>query len=321
MAKDLNRKTLYTLISDKRSIFIVKLFILVAIIGLLLCRLIPRYETSYTAGLIDKVDRLESISEPKIVLIGNSNVAFGFNSKIIEDAMGMPVVNMGMHGEFGNKFHDDMMGINVTPGDIYVVCHISYWRRDYIESPLIAWTTFENHTNLWQLADKNDYPKMYESFSAYIKKATNRYINFEDVNGDAGSYCRQAFNEYGDIATERIAKMRDYSADIYPPVVDESEVVALNEWKECLEEQGATLLIAGFPIIYDQWAATDEEMDEYQDQLEEEMDCDVISNWRDYCYSETMFYDTPYHLTNEGAKLRSLQLVDDLNAWKEMSNS
>ena len=43
---------------------------------------------------------------------------FGFNSEEIEEAMGMPVVNMGLHGGMGNAFHEEMGKLNVQPGRI-----------------------------------------------------------------------------------------------------------------------------------------------------------------------------------------------------------
>lgn len=317
----MNRRSSSTLNFKKNIVFALKLLLLIAIMAAYVVYLIPQYEYSYNAALIDKVDRLESIEGPKIVLIGNSNVAFGFDSAVIEEAMGMPVVNMGLHGGMGNKFHDDMMEYNVTPGDIYVVNHISYWRYDYIESPLLAWTTFENHLKLWRLMKKTDYSNMYHSFSAYVKKIISRRNNFIDDSkaSEDNAYLRSSFNEYGDIATYREPTYGDYSADIYPPSVDISEVEALNEWKKYLEERGATLLIAGFPIHIDQWPeyADENYMDSYQAELIDKMDCDVISDWRDYCYTSEYFYDTPYHLTSEGARLRSEQLVKDLQKWQQ----
>ena len=289
----MNKHSLSILNFNKNTKFALKLLLMLAIVAMYVCKLMPQYEDSYNAALLDKVDRLKSIEGPKIVLIGNSNVAFGFDSKVIEDATGMPVVNMGLHGGLGNKFHDDMMDYNVVAGDIYVVSHVSYWRKEQIESPLLAWTTFENHPQLWHLMKDVDYRNMYSSFGAYIKKATARYNNFTDDSSGDGAYLRTSFNEYGDIATERYSSGKDYSGDIYPPTVDDSEVEALNEWSKYLEERGATLIISGFPIIIDQWPeyADEEYMDDYQEQLEDAMDCDVISNWRDYCYTSEYFYD------------------------------
>ncbi len=81
----------------------------------------PQYLNNYMAALIDKNERLCSIDEPKIVLVGNSNLAFGINSAMIEEAFSMPVVNMGMHGGIGNPFNEQAAVQNVHEGDIVIL--------------------------------------------------------------------------------------------------------------------------------------------------------------------------------------------------------
>ena len=60
---------------------LLKLFLLVFLVSLppVLCLLTisPQFTHKYNASFIDKMNRLESISEPKIVLVSNSNLAFG----------------------------------------------------------------------------------------------------------------------------------------------------------------------------------------------------------------------------------------------------
>ena len=46
----------------------------------------------------DKHQRLSSITEPKIILVGGSNLPFGVKSKMLEDSLGMPVVGMNTYG-------------------------------------------------------------------------------------------------------------------------------------------------------------------------------------------------------------------------------
>ena len=103
------------------------------------------------ASLIDKVQRLENLHEPKIVLIGDSNLAFGIDSEKIEEAFGMPVVNMGLHGGLGNAFHEEMTRLNVTEGDIYIICHCSYSDDGQLKNKELAWITLENHPSLWKI--------------------------------------------------------------------------------------------------------------------------------------------------------------------------
>ena len=80
----------------------------------------PQYLYGFNASIIDKVQRAESIKEPKILLIGNSNLVFGIDSEMIEEEIGMPVVNMGVHAGLGNAFLDNMSRYFVNEGeDVY----------------------------------------------------------------------------------------------------------------------------------------------------------------------------------------------------------
>lgn len=303
--------------SDSTKVFLYKLLVIVLSSILYILYITPQYRNSYSGELAEKIARLKAIEDPKIVLIGNSNVAFGFDSEYIEREMGMPVVNMGFHGGVGNKFHDDMMDYNVTPGDIYVVCHHSYYCSDKIENPVLAWTAIENNKDLLHLIKREDIPQMIDSFPSYIKKCTHRYNTFENNKNPDIVYSKEAFNEYGDICVERDYTGEDFSEDIWLPVVDESEINRLNKWNEYMNERGASLVVSISPIIYDQWPADDKEMDVFQNDLEDALDCDVISYWKDYSYDSEMFYNTPNHLNTKGAKLRSIQLVKDLKKWQK----
>lgn len=42
---------------------------------------------------------------------------------------------------------------------------------------------------------------------------------------------------------------------------------------------------------------------------------DVISDFSDYLFHHTLFFDTPDHMTDEGVILRTQQLIDDLSIW------
>ena len=111
-------------------------------------RILPQNSEEYNAALLDKIQRLQNLNEAKIVLIGNSNVSFGFQSQLIEEAYNMPVVNMGLHGGLGNAFHEKMVKINVHEGDVYVICHHTFSDDGKIQDIQLAWITLENHIEL-----------------------------------------------------------------------------------------------------------------------------------------------------------------------------
>lgn len=118
-----------------------------------------------------KMQGMDCSQGPKIVLIGNSNLAFGINSEEIEQEIGMPVVNMGLHASLGNAFLENMAKLNVCEGDIYVICHHTYdMDGDYVDRTLM-WITIEDHFELWKMLRAEDIWPMLKTYPIYLKRA------------------------------------------------------------------------------------------------------------------------------------------------------
>lgn len=291
-------------------------------VGLIFFRFIsPQYEQGYNASLLDKVERLKSIEEPKIVLIGNSNVSFGFQSDLIEKAYGMPVVNMGLHGGLDNAFHERMAKINVTPGDIYVICHHTFSDDGKIDDTELAWITIENHTELWNLVGKEDITSMAMALPSYMKKAgvlwglglvSKEAAKNYNAETDA-CYSRDAFNIYGDVAYPREKGTFVFKEQSVPEINDTC-IQRLNELNQYLTERGATMVVAGYPIGKGEFTPPEEQFVAVQEELQQKLDCAMISDYRDYFFDYKYFYNSFLHLTTEGARIRTQQLIKDLES-------
>lgn len=293
--------------------------ILIPVTVFFFCEISPQYENGYNASLLDKTERLKSIQEPKIVLIGNSNVSFGFQSELIQEKYGMPVVNMGLHGGLDNAFHEEMAKINVKEGDIYVICHHTFADDSKIDDIELAWITLENHWDLYSLLNKEDISSMLTGFPDYMKKAAVLWglglINQEaakNYNAESDAcYSRDAFNEYGDNVYPREEGNFTFKEQSLPEINDTC-INRLNELNQYLEERGATMVVAGYPIGKGEYTPSKEEFAAFQKELEERLDCEVISDYRDYFFDYQYFYNSFLHLTDEGARLRTEQLNKDL---------
>lgn len=303
---------------DNRKVFFIKLFLFLVLEFIYIwCFVLPQYENGYCASLIDKVSRLESIDDPKIVLLGNSNLSFGIDSSLIEAALGMPVVNMGLHGDLGNAFHEEMGKFNIKEGDIYIVCHSSYGNNGNIGNPMTAWVSIENNIHLWNILRAEDIEVMFTGFPTYLKKCLYLYAT-KTGNEDNGSiYSRHAFNEYGDIQWPRKGSEYTFKDPISPPGIDDSTVERLNKLNKYITDKGATLLIAAYPIANGQMTVDASEFQNFQKELAEKLDCPVISDYVDYMFDYSYFYNTHLHLNTEGAILRTNQLITDILNWKK----
>lgn len=276
----------------------------------------PQYSGSYNASLVDKVNRLKSIEGPKIVLIGNSNLTFGMESQRLEEAFGMPVVNMGLHGGLGNVFHERMARLNVSEGDIYIICHHGYSDAGQLENKDLAWITIEDHFELWEILRAEDYIPMLKAYPVYFKKCLGLWMKGKGNQVPEGVYSRENFNEYGDIVWEDEGLVYTFKeGDLSIPRATDSVCERLNELNEYLSERGATMLIAGCPIAKTEFTPDVDKYIEFQAELEEKMDAPVISDYTDYMYDEKYFYNAVLHLNQEGRKLRTAQLIEDLENY------
>ena len=279
-----------------------------------------QYKYVYTSALIDKVNRLESINEPKIILVGHSNLSFGIDSKMLEDEIGMPVVNLGLHGGLGNAFHENIAKLNINKGDIVIVCHSTFSDNDDISDASLAWITLDKNKELWKIIRPKDYPIMLKSYPNYLKNEYFLWITHKGNLDPGDCYSRKALNTYGDVIYKPI--QGEISAKefirVEVPQINETCVNRLNLYNQYITSRGATLLIAGYPIAYGEYSTFDEDdFVKFRKELQNKLDCKIISDYTNYFYPYDYFYNSILHLTNKAAKIRTKQLISDIQNWMQ----
>lgn len=300
----------------KKRILVAKLLLVFAFVVWFVAQATPQYLYGYEASMIDKVDRLESTEGARIVLLGNSNLAFGVRSDMIEEAFGMTVVNMGLHGAQGKAFIEQAAKLDVHEGDIYVLCHSELSDDDTIPDPMLVWLTIEDHFDLWRLVRWKDWGLMLENYPTYLKKCLTLELNGTGNRNTGGAYTRTAFNEYGDVDYPRgLGEFVFTEGSVPEPVINETCVNRINELNAYLQERGATLVVAGYPIADGAYTPDRSLYEQFQQEAEAALDCPVISTYTDYFLDYKYFYDTYMHLTNAGAVLRTRQLIQDLDDY------
>ena len=282
---------------------------------LILLTISPQHTHGYNAALIDKINRLESIHEPKIMLVSDSNIAFGIKSELMEKEFSMPVVNLGLHGGLGHVFHERLPLFNLGKGDIVVLSHLSYDDNDTILSPELALVAVENHFHLWKIFRLKDYPAVFCMLPRYAYKCLARFVKKEDVEpSEPECYARSSFNEYGDNVFPRGAGEEAPACTRYPSVND-CCIKRINDFCRYCRKKGAVIVISGAPIVCGLPDFQAQYYKNFQSDLERKVDCPVISDFSDYFFGKEYFYGGAFHMTNEGAELRTKQLVIDLRKF------
>ena len=275
----------------------------------------PQYSTFYNASIIDKYDRLMSIDEPKIILVGDSNVAFGFDSVRIGQAFDMPVVNFGLHGGLGQAFHTDMIKPGINEGDIIIIIPVGYSDDSVVvRDPVMAWSAIENNFRLWRGISSANYSEMLLAFPTYLKRTIALFTTGGGNQPYYGLYSRASFSTHGDIMFPRPESWiveGNYGSYFDNNELSETMITYWNEFNEFVESRNARLFMSG-PAMLDNALTVD--LSPLQANLEEYLDFPMISQLEELVYPSELFFDLNFHLNDRGVAVRSDQLIQDLRA-------
>lgn len=249
----------------------------------------------YNAALIDKIDRLKSIQEPKIILVGNSNVAFGFNSEMIEQAFDMPVVNMGLHGGIGDGYYEDIIEPYINEGDIVVLGYSSFDSNEYFPDKGLALNMLEKNRELWIPVSQSEKISLLKAYPYYVYSCFSKFITFSGNKSEGNSYSRDAFNEYGDITykpneVEKYKGISVWEGTLkIPSAPTDDTAKRINEFNNRVNEKGAILVVTAVPVYYCEYTPEREQYQNLEKLLNEKLDCDMISSYEDYFLEPEFF--------------------------------
>ena len=277
-----------------------------------------QYDETFLGELTEKHTRLQSINEEKIVLIGGSSLAFGLDSKKLEEYLGKPVINYGLYATIGTKAMLDMSRKHINAGDIVVICP---------ETDPQTYSLYYNAHSMWQALDCDlsmlkdvGFSNLGKLIAAIPEFANEKrgFIRNNQKPAPTGIYAKASFNEYGDIKVDRPFNEMPKNYDTSMPValttdlLDTEFIDYLNKYAAQCERKGAKVYFSFSPINADSVISTDEEKAEFYNELNERLDFPVISNIDDYVLDSGFFYDTNFHLNSTGALQRTSLLADDL---------
>jgi len=280
----------------------------------------PQYKNTFLAELSEKYTRLKSIDEPKIILVGGSNLAFGLDSRDLEKETGLPVVNFGLYASLGTKAMMDLSKSSIHKGDIVVLCP---------ELDAQTLSLYYNGETMWQALDCNysmlldvgfaNYGKLLGSFPAFASEKFKFYRSGKTPN-PKGVYQKSSFNKYGDIVYKRKYNnmMLEYDPThmitLTPSIVDEKFVAYVNQYASLVRRHGAKIYFS-FPPM-DKAAleknTTDKTILSFYQYLGEKLNVEIISNINGYLLDSGYFYDTNFHLNDTGVKVRTSLLAEDV---------
>lgn len=304
-----------------KSLIIFVAVLLPFVIMIIFTAAVPaQYSKTFLGELTDKYKRLGSIEGPKIVVVGGSSVAFGLDSELLSEHIGMPVVNFGLYASLGTKIMLDLSEDYIGEGDIIVLApELDSQTLSLYFNAESTWQALDSNLSMLKSIDKEDYSDLAGGWFRYVSSKGKLWFDGAHLNPE-GVYNRSSFNEHGDIVFPRPHNAMKLGYDPNKQIVLEPSIFSvefidyLNRYIAEARERGADVFFTFPPMNRTALApnVTDESILEFYRFICESIDCEVISNINDYIIEENYFFDSNLHLNDSGVTLRTATLIGDL---------
>jgi hypothetical protein len=278
----------------------------------------PNFENDYLASLKLKLEKLRKIKKNKIVIIGGSNVCVGINSEMIENEVGVPTVNMGLHATLGTKFWIEYVKNNLNEGDIlimspeYGMLNEDGWygmKGEAVPKAIL----FTPSKLPILLSDYTFFKKtvngIFRAIKAYWKEYPfeKRKYNIKyfydlrsfDEDNIIPVYLNNTFKKQYKNKTQL-----DFNKD--KPRWDE-----LKKYKEYFDKKNIKFYLTP-PSVLDE-SINIAKAKTFFKTLSEKSTIPLINNNNNIFFKRSLFYDTNYHLNRKGIQKRTNLLIEDIN--------
>lgn len=287
---------------------------LVALVGVALWGM-AHYKCAYSASTHEvnvrlSKERLEATVAPRIVIVGGSNCGFGFESGLLKEHFQMAVVNTGTHADIGLRLQIKLYEPFLQAGDVVLLCpeYNLFDKKNFYGT---------GSTAQWSIL-YNNYPEGLEARCGYQKVATIRFIPLYFVNAwrtrrqqmpVENPYSAAQLNEYGDVAAVRGHEDKQGEMRLSEPYAPAFDFVA--QFVQQSEQRGVRVFL--FPPNFSASA-----FDQNQSQIVQiaeqlaQRGVPYVAEPSRYRFADSLYFDTDYHMTNQGARLRTQYVIEDL---------
>ena len=301
--------------------FLIKTTILAALVvltigGIIIVR--NDIEQNYFATIADKHKYAQSIREPKFILVGGSNLAFGIASDSIEKQLKRPVINLGLYVGFGLDFILQEALSEVQKGDL-VVLSFEYYLQKNEEEYSKQMAAFA-YPAAYEYVGYTDWIDAFEKKAAFFSRYTRNLIFFPNrikspqIDDEISDYFRKGFSEKGDLLSHLnnppIRPLNDLAG--LKKLNYSSEIRAINQFITHVKAKGGAVFWYYPSYSQTGYDLNKESLAYYEEQIQKSVNCTKINTLKDGIYPDDCFYDTHFHLFGSCRIERTQELIDTI---------
>lgn len=285
----------------------------------------PRFDETYYGELSRMYRRLKDTEGKKIVLVGNSAVAFGVRSDLLENEFpGYSVVNFGLYAALGTKLMLDLSRPYISEGDIVVVMPepIEQSMSLYFSAE-DAWRAMDGDFSMLSDIASENAAEMTGNFVGYVGEKFG-YIRSGEKAPAVGAYASAAFEDESGADVGYMTYDRPYNvmtggydptmtSDLSTSVIGDGFIDYVNDYAAELKERGAEVYFGFVPmneLMFGEGAEA--AASEYYSYLRGALDFDVIGHPTKSMLDCRWFYDNNVHMNSAGMYVFTDLLAEDL---------
>jgi hypothetical protein len=276
--------------------------------------LLPIPLSDYQRSYFMKRELLELKHKPSLVMIGGSNVIFGFDSGMLSDSLGVPVINAGLVRGMGLKFMLDFASRYLRSGDVLMICpeyeHFFcaeaygvdgsteplYWldpliRRDF---------SIRQYVGIWKGITDIPRSQLHDIFKDRSRVEVDRH-HF-NVYGDHDSHWSEVGKPIDVPAMSKFSEINHTFIDYYASSVSS------------LRSNGIEVVILPPSFAQSSYELISDRISVVRVELSVR-DIDYMLDPIEFVYADSLFYDSHYHLNYAGVLDRTCRVLDYLRPF------
>lgn len=281
--------------------------------------LAPRFLTGYdNARFSENVDNLIlSQGKKKMVFFAGCSMSYGLKSELVQNEFpDYRVINCGVIGGICATFQMDIIAQCLEEGDIFVHApeEMSNYQllHDY-DFAMRVFVLMESNYDLLHLTDVSQNTKIFSSFREFNAL---RYKLISQSYDDFNS----SYNDFGDISIPRPNAPKDSFFDLEEcfaiSCLDDRTRKNLSGYYQYLKDKGVTPFFSYAPLnrnAIEKVGGSISAGKEYVAFMEKSLEKNIIiSSLDDYILPGNYFFDKDYHLSDDGAIVRTKTLIQDI---------
>ena len=275
----------------------------------------------YLAAWTSKYERLASLEGPRLIVTGGSDVAFGIHAQALEHALGVPAVNMGLHGGLGMRLALEPVLPHLRPGDVVLVSLVEelFLRReaggDLLAQLVSSAPGAAQHLRPIDWKNAADQGHLY--LGGRVKSGVFALLGLRPA-ASPPPYSLSSFNAWGDVVGHRsldAPPLPRWTSGVERRQLNIDAGVALLElFVRQAEAQGAVVAWFFPPLLEEYLDQRPHVLAQITERLWAIDGLIVLDSAEDNRHPRDDFFDTRYHLRYEAAAERTKRLIEALRA-------